>query len=50
MDLNRSDDAMKLVIAACAALALGVGCFVYAALNTILDEDWQPNWEEWDRE
>ena len=41
---------MKLVIAACAALALGTGCFVYAAVKSLLDEDWQPNWEEWDRE
>jgi hypothetical protein len=30
MDLDRSDDAMKLVIAACAALALATACFVYA--------------------
>jgi len=49
MDLDRSDDAMKLVIAACAALALATACFVYAAIGTLLDEDWQPNWE-WDRE
>jgi hypothetical protein len=41
---------MKYVIAACAALALATGCFVYAAVNTILDEDWQPSWDEWDRE
>lgn len=41
---------MKWVIAACAALALGTGCFVYAALNTLLDEDWQPDFEAWDRE
>lgn len=41
---------MKYVVAACAALALGVGCFVYAALNTILDADWEPSWESWDRE
>lgn len=41
---------MKYVITACAALALGVGTFVYAAVNSILDEDWQPSWDEWDRE
>lgn len=41
---------MKLVIAACAALALATACFVYAAVNSILDEDWQPSWDQWDRE
>lgn len=41
---------MKYVIAACAALALGTACFVYAALNSILDEDWSPDFELWDRE
>lgn len=41
---------MKYVIAACAALALASACFVYAALNSILDEDWAPDWELSDRE
>jgi len=41
---------VKWILGACAALALGVGTFVYAAVNSILDEDWQPDWEEWDRE
>jgi hypothetical protein len=41
---------MKYVVAACGALELAVASFVYAAVNSILDADWQPDWEAWDRE
>ena len=41
---------MKWIIGGCAALALATASFVYAAINSILDEDWAPNWDEWDRE
>jgi len=41
---------VKWVIGGCAALALATATFVYAAVSTILDADWEPDWESWDRE
>ena len=41
---------MKWIICGCAALAVAVASFIYAAVNSILDEDWQPDFESWDRE
>ena len=41
---------MKWVVAGCAVFLVATYSFVYAAVKSLLDEDWQPNWEEWDRE
>jgi hypothetical protein len=41
---------VKWVVAGCAVVLVATYTFVYAAVKSLLDEDWQPNWEEWDRE
>ena len=41
---------MKWVVAGCVVVLVATYSFVYAAVKSLLDEDWQPHWEEWDRE
>ena len=41
---------MKWIIGGCAALAVAVASFIYAAVNSILDEDWQPDFDLSERE
>ena len=41
---------MKWVLGGCAVIALASYSFVYAAVRSLLDEDWQPDWESEDRE
>ena len=41
---------MKWVLGGCAVIAVATYTFVYAAVRSLLDEDWQPQWDEWDRE
>jgi hypothetical protein len=41
---------VKWIIGGCAALALATASFVYSAINSILDEDWEFDWEVSDRE
>ncbi len=41
---------MKWVFGGCAVIAVATYTFVYTAVRSLLDEEWQPNREEWDRE
>ena len=41
---------MKWVLGVCAVIAVASYSFAYAAVKSMLDEDWQPNWESWDCE
>ena len=37
---------MKWVLGGCAALAVATYTIVYTAVRALLDEDWQPDWDQ----
>ena len=37
---------MKWVVAGCAVVFVATYSFVYAAVKSLLDEEWQPDWDE----
>lgn len=41
---------MKWILGGCAVIAVASWTFVYTAVRSILDEDWQPEFELSDRE
>jgi len=38
--------AVKWVLGGCAVIAVASYSFVYAAVKSLLDEEWQPDWDE----
>jgi hypothetical protein len=41
---------VKWVLGGCAVVLVASYTFVYTCVRSLLDEDWQPDWDEWDRE
>jgi hypothetical protein len=41
---------MKWVVAGCAVVFVAAYTFVYTAVKSLLDEDWQPDWDLLERE